>query len=188
MTHEMLCSVSFWWVRFPCLFPLWHKSWLLRLQVHKYLLFYQYLTDKICIKPKTTLSALKLLQLLQTKFTSSGYDDVTKIAQLLQTKFTSSGYDDVTKIAHTSVPQQSRSMRRKVCGSTFLNTWHSETVPWKSTKNWNRCIERHLVQMILLAGGVNVFKAVRETSEMSQSLKDQTLSHTRIAPSRWGMQ
>ena len=110
-----------------------------------------------------------------------------KITSIISNEFTSSSYDDVTKIAQTSVPQKSRSMRRKVCGSTFLNARHSETVPWKSTKNWNRCIEHHLVQMTLLAGGVDVFKAAIETSEISQSLKDRTLPHTRIAPRWWGM-
>ena len=64
-----------------------------------------------------------------------------KIPSITFNEFTSYGYDDVTKTSHKNWRRKSWSLKKKICGFTFVHAWNSETVPWKSTRNWNLYME-----------------------------------------------
>ena len=84
-----------------------------------------------------------------------------------------------------NVWRKSWSLKNKICRFTFLHAWNSETVPWKSTRIWNLCVEHRLVHTILFAGGFS--KRQRKTSKMSHGLEHQKLPWTRMPSSWWGM-
>ena len=115
------------------------------LQVDKYLIFHEYLIDKLYIRSKLILSTLKLPQLPQMN---------------LLVMMTSQRHHIKTCDGNQGV------WKKKICSFTFLLAWNSETVPWKSTRNWNLCMEHLFVHMAPFAGGSDVFKATRKTSEM----------------------